>query len=171
MKKVKWKQGARFKCSPGAAHRFFENNRQENDGAINWKAAEKAARLKGCPVHNDLEWDDKTCGQKYRIDQLQRMARRIEVVRPEIKAAYRAYETVSVDVVPDKLDKSGSIEQQRQQRVWSSTEEILADPAGRADLLSRAVKDAIAFRKRYAILSELAQLIEVIDEEIAKLAK
>lgn len=168
--KIKWKEGSRFNCTAGEAYNFFERIRSENDGYIDWDEAERQARPKDSPVHDDLEWDNKKCGTLYRKAQLQRMVRRIETIHPKMKTSTRVYESVKMETVAPDADTAGkSPEQIRQARVFMKTDEILANPAARADLLNRAVREALAFRRKYAALSELAGIIRVIDEEVSHL--
>ena len=165
--KVKWKTGSRFQSTPGAAYNFFERIREENGGDLDWKKAEAAARLKGCAIHNDLEWSDKRCGTLYRIGQMKSMVRKLEYIPANMETPVRVYESVRVEVVSDESRKPSS---PVVTRVYQKTEDILADPANRADLLGQAVRDALSFRRRYAALSELATLIELIDETVEQLA-
>lgn len=157
--KIRWKEGSRFKCTPGSAYNFFERVRQENGGDIDWYDAERQARLKGAAIHDDLEWSDKRCGILYRIDQMKRMVRKLEYIPEKTQIPVRVYESIQVEVA-----EQGTEPETRS--VYRKTEDILADPAGRAELLGQAVRDALAFRKRYAALSELAQVIEAIDKTV-----
>ena len=166
--KVKWKDNSRFKATAGAAYNFFERIREENEGQLDWDKAEKAARLKGCPIHNDLEWDDKRCGRLFRIDQMKRMVRKLEYIPAKMDTPVRVYESIRVEVT--QPDKDSNPQAPKVTQVYQKTEDILADPAGRADLLGQAVRDALAFRRRYAALSELATVIDAIDETVKKLA-
>jgi hypothetical protein len=88
-------------------------------------------------------------------------------LRDDISTPMRAYESVQVEVVED----DNSDEKPKTQHVFRTVEDQLSHPDYRAQLLGQAVRDALAFRRRYAALSELATLIEVIDEVIPTLAE
>jgi len=167
---VKWREGARVGCSAEAAYRFFERIREENDGDLNLADAVHKSQPKDAPLHNELEWNNKRAADLHRRDQMRRIVRSLQVVRTDMAATPRCYESVKVDVVNDSADSDAPAQQSQPRHVFRRTEDILADPATRAELLGQAVRDALAFRKRYAALSELAHLIEVIDEEVRKLA-
>lgn len=162
---VKWKNGSMVGCSAEMAYRFFERIRADNGGDLDLDDAVHKSKPKDAPLHNDLEWNNAKCGDLYRRDQMRKITQKLEVIRPGMTAATRAYEAVNVEVVSDTPKNA-----QQHSYVFRRIEDILADPATRADLLGQAVRDAIAFRRRYAALSELSHLIEVIDAEVKKLA-
>jgi hypothetical protein len=167
-KQIKWKNGARYKCTATSAYRFFERIRDENNGNLDLDDAVHKSKPKDAPLHNDLEWNDGICGQRYRLDQMRKMVSEINVIRQDMSVPTMAYESTTVDVVSS--DTSGEPVEPQRRSVFRRTEDILADPVARAELLGQAVRDAISFRRRYAALSELATLIEVIDEEVKRLA-
>ena len=50
-----------------------------------------------------------------------------------------------------------------------SLDDIMNDPIARDDLLKRAINEAIAYRKKYHLLSEISQISEAINTTIADL--
>ena len=168
---IKWKEGSRYKCKVSDAFDFFDKNRMAHNGVIDWDAAESEARKKSSAVHNDLEWNDKVCGKKYRVVQLKKMVRTIDVIHPEMNVSTRAFESVRVEVLNKPIDPKTPKDQIANTRVFMRTEDILADPAARDDLLGQAVRDALAFKRRYAALSELSQVIAAVNSFVAKVGK
>ena len=162
---IKWKPSTRVTANPAAAFNFFEKVRAENNGQLNIDYAVEASRDPNSPLHNDLEWDDTKAGHEFRKNQIKYFVRNIEVVRQDVNTPVRAYESIKVEVL------NGVTEKVEQKNIFFRTEDILANPSGRAQLLSQAIRDALAFRKRYAALSELAKLINVIDSEILEIEK
>lgn len=163
--KVRWKKGARVGVKAEVAHRFLERIRTDNGGKLQLAEVVRQSKPKNAPLHNEFEWDDKKCGELYRQEQARYIIRKIEVVRPEMpNISTRAYESVTVS----ETDTSKTPE--RKVSAFMSVEDVLSNPAARAELLGQAVRDALAFRRRYAALSELSNLIHVIDEEVKKLA-
>ena len=161
-KSIKWRDGSRYKCTASAAHHFLERIKSENGGEINFSDAVHKSKPKDAPLHNDLEWSDKKCGELYRVGQVKKLTRSIQVVVKGVET--RAYESTRVEVC------SAEKPEPEIRNVWRSVEDVLADPAARNELLGQAVRDALAFRRRYAALSELATLIDTIDAEVSKLA-
>lgn len=164
---VKWKEGSRVKTSASDAYKFFEKVRHENNGELDIDYAVESSRDKTSPFHNELEWNDKIAGHEYRKNQMRYFVRSIEVVREDIKTPIRVYESIKVERVVEDEDDSKN----KHRHVFKSTEEILSDESGRAQLLSQAIRDALAFRRRYAALSELANIITAIDIEVDKIGK
>lgn len=163
---IKWRDGARSGCSAAVAYEFLENVRKDCGGDLDLDTAVERSRPKDAPLHNELEWNDKKAGHHWRRQQMRRVVRDIHVVRVNAPNT-RAYEAIRVEEAPKTEHR---VADAAPTHVFRRTEDILADPAGRAELLGQAVRDALAFRRRYASLSELAAVIEVIDTEVAKLA-
>ena len=162
---IKWKQGTQSRASAADVYSFFESVREKNSGELDIDFAVEASRDKKSPLHNELEWDDKKAGHEYRKNQIRYYVRSIEVVRDDIIHPVRAYESIQVERIVEPDDKN----RQKHRSVFRSTEEILSDEDGRAQLLTRAIRDAVSFKRRYAALSELSKIITVIDSEVEKI--
>lgn len=162
--KVRWKTGSRINCcTPTQAYRFFERVRKESDGEIDIDKAIHWSKPKDAPLHNALTWNKDDALKKVQREEMRYAIRSIEIVRADVSTPMRAYESVKVEVV----ESEGKTDDQPNVRhVFRSIEDQLAHPEYRAQLLGQAVRDALAYRKRYAALSELSQLIEIIDEVV-----
>jgi len=157
--KIVYKQGAQIKCKPQVAYREIERIRKENDGEINLDQVVRDSKLKDAPLHNEFEWNDKKAAHKLRLQQARYIVGSIEVIReekPNIQA--RAYEVTL---------KAPSVAGEKVKRVYKRTEDILSDPVARNELLAQAIKDAIAYRRRYHALSELAQVFKALDDFVS----
>lgn len=164
--KVLWKQGSQVTaCTATQAYRFLERNRKANGGEIDIDKAIHDSKPKDAPLHNALTWDKDIALKKLQREEMRYVIRSIEIKRPELPVPHRAYTSIRVE-----KQMSNEPTDILAVPVFKSVEEQLADPAGRAALLQSAVKDAIAYRKRYAVLSELANLIRAIDTTVSKLA-
>jgi len=164
---VRWKEGTRTKANAADTYRFFESVREKNNGELDLDYAVDASRDKKSPLHNEIEWDDKKAGHEYRKEQIKYFVRTIEIIYDNAPLPVRAYESIKVERVPANDDENKS----RTRNVYLSTEEILGSEDGRSQLLGQAIRDALAFKRRYAALSELSKIISVIDAEIDKIAK
>ena len=156
--KIRWKNGARFKCSASKAYEFFTDVQDANEGNLDLDDAVERSRPKSAPLHNELEWDNAKAGHAWRRDQMRRIVRKLEIVPVKTNTPVRAFEAITIEVVdaPEEKPKTGY--------VFRKTEDILADPNTRAQLLGQAIRDALAFRRRYGALQELAKVTAVIDE-------
>ena len=163
--KIRWKEGTRISASASDVYKFFEDIRVRAGGELDVDLAVKESKKKSSPLHNHLEWDDKIASHEYRKIQVKEFIRKIEVIYSETNTPVRAYESIKVEVVDNKSEKP------EVKNVYRRTEDILADPASRSELLGQAVRDALAYKKRYSALSELSQIIDSIDNVIDKVAK
>lgn len=163
LRAIRWKEGSRVKCDAEVAYNFLEEVRRDCGGVVDIDEAVRRSEPEDAPLHNDLEWDDSKCGVAYRQSQMKEITRKIIVQRVDMPVPTRAYQSVTV------IDTTAP-EKPVERNVYRKTEDILADPVARTDLLQRAVREALAFKKRYQALSELAGIIRVIDEEVGRLA-
>lgn len=162
---VKWKAGFRVSADPEKAWEVLEGVRKNNNGEISPEAVVKASKPKRAPLHNEFEWDDQAAGERYRVFQARRIIGSIEVIRSEApNVQSRAYE-----ITKAKPTQEGA----QPKNVYMRTEDILQDPVARVDLVALFFRDILALRRRYAALSELAQVWQAVDssrEEIEKQA-
>ena len=166
--KVKWKTGSRLTCcTPTQAYRFFKRVMEDSDGVIDIEKAIHWSKPKDAPLHNALTWSKDEALKKVQYQEMRYAIRSVEVVRDDIATPVRAFESVQVEVIDDEKPE----EKPKVQHIFRTVEDQLKHPDYRAQLLSQAVRDALAFRKRYAALSELATLIQVIDEVVPELAE
>jgi len=163
---VIYKPGTRIKCPVELADNFFQRMKDPDTGNIDFDKAVYASRPKQAPLHNDLEWDNKTAGHLWRRDQVRYIVRNIQEIRPEVDIPVKKYETVPVTSLPAEDQKSIS-----GKFAVKSLDEILADPVTRDVMLHKAITDVLAFKRKYAMLSELAVIFAAIDKVTDKIAK
>lgn len=159
--KVMWKSGARVKVDAETAHEVMEEVRGECGGALDLDALVEKSRPKKAPLHGEFEWNNKTAADKYRREQARYLVRSLEVIHdraPELQS--RVYE------VTHQASESESAPGEKP--VFRRTEDILQDPMARDELLSRAIRDAIAFRRKYHALTELSQVFRALDDFLQK---
>jgi hypothetical protein len=135
---------------------------KERDGTVTPEGLVLSAEDETNPLHKAFTWDDSIAATKYRLEQARLVMRSIEVVyteAPEVKS--RLYRVTSAPATETKPAR----------KVYKTVKEILADPIARDELLSQAIRDALAFRKAYSELSELAKVFKVMDEFVANANK
>jgi len=152
--KVSWKGNFPSRgVAAKIAYKELESVRGK-DGNITPEAIIKRAKSARSPIHPIFEWDDGKAAAQYRLRQARNMIGCIEVVRTVgPKVPMRAYE----------VRNARPAESKKPRRVYDSVEQVLADPAAKADLLAQAIRDAAYFRKRYHALQELSQVIAAFD--------
>lgn len=151
---IKWKKGYRGSADAESVYSELESIRSR-DGNITPEAVVVEAYSPESAMHSEFEWDDSEAAKQYRLDQARSLIRSIEVVYAEApERQVRAYTVVT----------SHAHDSTESRKVYTDTKEALEDPVTRAEILSNAIRDALAFRRKYADLQELAKIVEAFDE-------
>jgi len=146
----KWKQGSRLDISAQVAGEELERIRVRNNGRLESAMVVEAARDESSPLYPAFEWDDQKAAHNFRVGQAGYIIRSVEV---EVEQSQRSEPIRAfVSVVRDE------------DRSYTSVSHALADPALRQQVLQSALRDLVAWRDRYAELTELAQVFAAIDE-------
>jgi hypothetical protein len=157
--KAYWKKGSQHKVDATKAYNEIERIRGKHDGAVMPEVVIMEAEKKRNPLHREFNWDDTEAAHQYRLTQARGLLRHIEVIHesaPEIPM--RAFEVVTQPAFSDTPER----------QVYRSTEEILQDPGMRDELLARAIRDALTYRRKYHALSELSQVFQSLDDFLVK---
>jgi len=100
------------------------------------------------PWHNRFEWDDTAAARLYRLEQARHILRTIKITvqaRPDSRVRVRA-----AVFLPSQ---SGYVH----------TPQVLRESDLRAEMLVQAAKELSALRAKYAVLTELADVWDLID--------
>ncbi len=111
-----------------------------------------AARPDASPLHPYFTWDDEKAGDQLRIMQARRVIATVRVTilsNPKKVVRVRSYHSLT----SDRISGHG----------YRPLSSIMSDDQRRAELLATALRELLAFRKRYRDLSELAPVLEAID--------
>lgn len=159
VKEIRWKrQVPTGGIDAERAYNALETIRSKNGGLTD-DAVVDAARPKNHTLHKWFEWDDNVAAQEHRRNQARLLIRSIEVVYEEAPAApSRAYQVHR---------KTGKPKESR--TVYNATEDVLADPESRDQLIARAIRQAMEFRRRFQGLHELDRIVNAIDETLMEL--
>ena len=159
--KIMWKQGSRINTDAAVFHGVVEKIMDKNNGSATPDDIVDEARKKRSPIHKEFEWDDAKAAEIQRRTHAAYLLRSVEIIRddaPTVRS--RALE----------ISREHATAKQPARNVYKRVEDILADPVARDELLAGAVRDAIAFRRRYAALSELATVFAAMGQFIDKAA-
>ena len=142
-----WKEAAQIKADAQKAGEMLEN--LEKTVGITPKNLVEANRDESAPLHNEFEWNDTKAAEKYRETQAGYIIRNICVVREsEEKPPVRAFYSVTTD----------------EERKYESLNVIIKNEDKTKKLLESALRELIAFKAKYSMLSEIANVIKAIDE-------
>ena len=142
-----WKQAAQIKCDAQAAGEVCET--LEKTVGLTAKNLLDASRPEDAPLHGEFEWDDTAAAEAYRETQAQYIIRMLCVApdeeRKEPVRAYFVTETA---------------------KVYNGVNVILQDTDKRSALLDTALKELAAFKRKYSMLSELADVFTAIEKTV-----
>lgn len=116
------------------------------------------ARSKDSPLHDSFQWDDSAAAHQWRLVQ----ARQI------IRAAVRYIEVPGANEITFiKVREYTSLSDDRKLKGgYRVTVNILEDADLRARMLEDALREMLAFKKKYAALSELSAVFAAIDQAV-----
>lgn len=156
IKSVDWRRGFQGKgIDATKAYDALEKIRESNNG-ITDDAIVTAAKPKSHVLHKWFEWDDSKAANEHRRNQARTLIRSFEVVyveQPGMKT--RAYEVETKSTKPAE-----------RRTVYTTTEEVLANPESRDRLIADAIRMAMEFRRRFKMLHEMERVMEEIDKAI-----
>lgn len=157
---ISWKQNVPTNgIDPAKAYTALEKIREKHDG-LNDDLIVTVASSKNHILHKWFEWDDSVAAKEHRRMQARKLVQSLVVTYeelPELKT--RAYE------ISHKAKPGSEI-----RTLYSTTEEVLANPESRDRLIAEAIKMAMQFRRRFQSLHELDAVIEAIDKTLKELA-
>lgn len=153
---VRWKKGANFSVPADAAFAAIEEVRLANAGEATADLVVETAKDKDHVLHPEFEWNNAKAGHQYRLITARSIMRSFVVVRSELSTdrPQRVYE-----VVRQQSQAPGRI-----RSVYKRSEDILADPELRAELIARLLKELINMRARLRDVQEFAIVVRAIDE-------
>lgn len=129
------------------------NRIYEKHGSLTPEDVVAESRDEHAPLHSVFEWDDSIAAERYREQQAGTLIRAVVTVAEDnagAKQEVRAFVNTRVNYQPINV--------------------VLATPDMTEFMLSKAMDELMAFRRKYAALSKLRPLIEVIDEMLAESA-
>lgn len=110
-----------------------------------------ASRPEDAPLHQEFEWNDELAAEEYRKTQARLLISNLSIVIEEQKQEpVRAFFSLQ-----HGFHKNSGL--------YESTITILGDDLKREKLLETAKKEMEAFKKKYQMLSELANVFEAIN--------
>lgn len=125
--------------------------RHRNGNILRPRDVVEYARDKSTKLHSRFEWDDDVAAAEFRLEQARRIVRFTVVVLPNHNKSTHAY----VSLTSDRQNKDS----------YRHIADVMADPLARQHLISQALGEAEAWRKRHATLVELTKIFDAIDAQ------
>ena len=125
----------------------------KHDGSLTRDIVLSDAQNPKSPLHACFEWDDKVAANTYRLEQAGWLIRNIEVTY-----------TTDNDDEPKSIRAFVQVVREEDQKpVFVSAQMAFADPMLREQVLTKAHKELVAWRQRYAQYKELSDIFDSID--------
>lgn len=121
----------------------------------------KAAEPKDSPLHQYFDWNDRSCGHKFRLAQARGLIRRfrVEYVTPE-GGSHKTRRLMSV-IVTKPRENEGA--EPLTYRAYVPTERVIADDDMRSQVLHEALTMAKTWKSKYGVIRELAPISDAIE--------
>lgn len=163
IREINWKThfpNAGVKASE--AFEAVEEIRKKSGGEVTPQQIVAKAKSKTSVLHALFEWDDKTAAAQHRLTQARTMLRSFEVhyEKREVKP-HRVYEIHTVGKRGDATRPT----------TFATVEDLMKDPQARDRLIADAIRQAMAFRRRFQSLRELQLIFEAIDKTAEELVE
>lgn len=129
---------------------------KKNGGILKPEHVVESARDPASPLHRYFIWSDTEAARLWRLEQARRLIRAaVTVVHPLQPQPVRLFVSIPSDRHPD-----GG---------YRFIHDVMKNHDWRRQLLRQAMRDLIAFKRRYETLRELTRLMGVIDDTIERL--
>lgn len=152
IQKYNWKPFSNFKIPAQVAGERLETIRKNNGGDLRAADIVKDASSLKSPLHSLFDWDDTEAACKWRLRQAEVLRRAVTVVI--IRSSKPTSRPVRAFVSVKKGDGN----------VFTSTTTAMRNQGQRAQIVNRAMKELIDWRKRYEDLKEFSEIFILIDD-------
>jgi hypothetical protein len=135
---------------------------EKHGGRLTPKLVVTAAKRKSSPLHSLFDWDDTEAAKKWRLEQASCLIRRIKVTyhkSDDVSVRVRAF----VNVDDDSKDRDEDTKKPAA-GIYVPFETALAVESYREQLMQQCKRDVETFRRKYAALSEVAAIIDAMNE-------
>lgn len=129
---------------------------QNKYGEVTPKLLLEESRDDGAVLHKCYEWDDTKAAEKWRIQQSRLIMSCLTVTYEDTDLDAGEVKKIEVRVFQNVSDEKDG--------AFVHVRDAMQTGAYRDAVLRRAINELTAFRKKYADLSELSKLFEVVDE-------
>lgn len=149
-----WKSGARIEADPQKVGERVEKLSKLNGGGVTAERLLSDARNPKSPLHPCFEWDDAKAAEAHRIAQAGHVLRCLVKVEAHERKPVPVRAFVPVFREPDA-----------ERREYVGITDALNDPLMREQVIASARRELAAWREKYRLYDELAELFEVIDRQ------
>lgn len=157
--KTVWKFEKKYKADPELA--YSEINSLES---ITPQNVVDLARNEDSVIHNDFEWDDEVAGEKYRVMQARDMLRSFVLIRDEEPTQPEENNGTKFSIEePHPVGKLRALHNTSNSCEYAPIEYFIENKYEYQILLGKAIAELEAFKRRYAMIAELEEVFNAIN--------
>lgn len=146
---IKWSINGIFKADPGKCYKEI----QEIGDEVGPAQIVERAKDKSSELHKCFEWNNTIAAQKYRIEQARSVIRHLIVVNHDMGTDNSEPIQFRVMMKNERTADSS----------YKQTIVMVKDEDEYKKLLAQAYEELRAFKKKYQCLSELSEILDLID--------
>lgn len=154
-----WTYDGKYKADPEAAYAEIQ--------ALETITPQNVVNLARSPesvIHNDFEWNDEIAGEKYRVIQAGNMIRSFVLIRDEEPTQGKESKGVVYSVEePHPVGKLRALHSTSKPHEYASCELFIENKDEYQILLGKAIAELEAFKRRYAMIAELEDVFNAIN--------
>jgi hypothetical protein len=159
VKGYSWRPGSQHKIEPEVAATEISRLVEEHGQRLDASDVVSAATSPVNPLHPEFEWDDSTAANEHRLMQARNLMNAVQVT---FETPKNGNLTTSYFCTIAKPGDNG------RKRDYTAIDYAMSDEDLRPKVLQNALRELAAFKRKYMNLSELAQVIAVIDKTLRK---
>lgn len=159
VKSYSWRPGSQHKIAADVAAEEIQRLASEHDQRLDAETVLAEAENPASPLHAEFEWDDTEAARQHRLQQARCL---MNAIRVTFETPKKQDITISVMTAVSKPGGSS------RSCDYTPLHFAMGDEDLRAEVLKTALRELAAFKRKYVELSELAQVIAVIDKTLRK---
>lgn len=154
-----WTYEGKYKADPQAAYAEIQTLE-----TITPQNVVNLARNTDSVIHNDFEWNDEIAGEKYRVIQAGNMIRSFVLIRDEEPTQPEENnEIVFSGEEPHPVVKLRALHSTSKTHEYAPCELFIENKDEYQILLGKAIAELEAFKRRYAMIAELEDVFNAIN--------
>ena len=154
-----WRPGSQHKVAAEVVAMEIDRLASENGNRVDANLLLASAESPTSPIRTEFNWDDSAAAHEFRLNQARNLMNSLRVV---IERPSGGPITAPLMVTVEKPGSAG------QKHDYTTLAWAMSDEDLRTEVLRNALRELAAFKRKYATLSELAQVFVVIDRTVKK---
>lgn len=153
--RYEWRKGSRISgVKPEDAAAEFEAIKRKH-GSLKPEFVVRRAKSKRSPLHRCFDWDNRQAAEQWRLHQARTLIQSLTIRVLVDPKSEREFEAVRAYVTVEHEEHGSS---------YVHLVDAMRNEDWRSQMLERARAELVAFKRKYALLTELCDIFEAIDK-------